>query len=162
MLKKILLVLLAALVVIQFIHPKKNKTEGLQPNYIGNSFAIPADVKTILAKACNDCHSNNTRYPWYANFQPVHWWLDKHIKNGKKELNFDEYSSRSLRFQYKKMEEVIDEVKEGAMPLNSYTWVHKDAKLTNEEKAKITRWAQSVRDTLEAKYPMDSLVRKKN
>lgn len=161
MLKKILLVLLAALVIIQFIHPKKNKAEGPLPNYIGNSFTIPADVKTILAKACNDCHSNNTRYPWYANFQPVHWWLDKHIKNGKKELNFDEYTSRSLRFQYKKMEEVIDEVKEGAMPLNSYTWVHKDAKLTTEEKAKITSWAQSIRDTLEAKYPMDSLVRKK-
>ena len=162
MLKKILLVLLAALVIIQFIHPKKNKAEGPLPNYIGNSFTIPADVKTILAKACNDCHSNNTRYPWYANFQPIHWWLDKHIKNGKKELNFDEYTSRSLRFQYKKMEEVIDEVKEGAMPLNSYTWVHKDAKLTIEEKAKITSWAQSIRDTLEAKYPMDSLVRKKN
>ena len=162
MLKKILLVLLAALVILQFIHPKKNKAEGPLPNYIGNSFTIPADVKTILAKACNDCHSNNTRYPWYANFQPIHWWLDKHIKNGKKELNFDEYTSRSLRFQYKKMEEVIDEVKEGAMPLNSYTWVHKDAKLTIEEKAKITSWAQSIRDTLEAKYPMDSLVRKKN
>lgn len=162
MLKKILLVLLAALVIIQFIHPKKNKAEGPLPNYIGNSFTIPADVKTILAKACNDCHSNNTRYPWYANFQPIHWWLDKHIKNGKKELNFDEYTSRSLRFQYKKMEEVIDEVKEGAMPLNSYTWVHKDAKLTIEEKAKITSWAQSIRETLEAKYPMDSLVRKKN
>ena len=162
MLKKILLVLLAALVILQFIHPKKNKAEGPLPNYIGNSFTIPADVKTILAKACNDCHSNNTRYPWYANFQPIHWLLDKHIKNGKKELNFDEYTSRSLRFQYKKMEEVIDEVKEGAMPLNSYTWVHKDAKLTIEEKAKITSWAQSIRDTLEAKYPMDSLVRKKN
>ncbi len=161
MFRKIMLVLLAALVIIQFIHPKKNKAEGPQSNYIGNTFAIPADVKNILAKACNDCHSNNTRYPWYANFQPVHWWLNKHIKKGKKGINFDEYIHKSLRYQYHKMEEVIDEVKEGKMPLNSYTWTHKEAKLTLEEKAKITGWAQSVMDTLKAKYPIDSLIRKK-
>ena len=100
MFRKIMLVLLAVLVIIQFIHPKKNKAEGVQPNYIGNTFAIPADVKTILAKACYDCHSNNTRYPWYANLQPLHWWLEKHIKNGKKEINFDDYTNKSLRYQY--------------------------------------------------------------
>jgi DNA replicative helicase MCM subunit Mcm2 (Cdc46/Mcm family) len=161
MFKKIMLFLLAALVIIQFIHPKKNKAEGQQPNYIGNTYAIPVDVKTILAKACNDCHTNNTNYPWYTNLQPVHWWLNKHINNGKKEINFDEYTKRSLRFQYHKMEEVIEQVKEGEMPLNSYTWVHKDAKLTPEEKAKITGWAQSVMDTMKARYPLDSLIRKK-
>lgn len=156
-----MLFLLAALVVIQFIHPKKNKTDAPQPNFIGNTFAIPGDVKSILEKACTDCHSNNTKYPWYTNFQPVHWWLEKHIKGGKKELNFDEYTSHSLRFQYHKMEEVINEVKEGEMPIDNYTWVHKDAKLTDNEKAKITGWAQSVMDTLKARYPIDSLVRKK-
>jgi DNA replicative helicase MCM subunit Mcm2 (Cdc46/Mcm family) len=161
MFKKIMLVLLAALVVIQFIHPKKNKAEGPQPNFIGNVYSIPGDVKTILAKACNDCHSNNTTYPWYANFQPVHWWLDKHVKDGKKHINYDEYTNRPLRYQYHKMEETIEMVKEGEMPLNSYTWTHKDAKLTEEEKAKITGWAQSVMDTMKARYPIDSLIRKK-
>lgn len=162
MIKKILLFLLAALVVIQFIHPKKNTSDGPQPNFIGNKYNIPEDVKSILGKACNDCHSNNTRYPWYAKLQPVHWWLENHIKEGKREINFDEYTNRPLRYQYHKLEEVIDIVKEGKMPLNSYTWVHKDAKLTAEEKAKITGWAQSVLDTLKARYPADSLVRKKN
>lgn len=161
MIKKILLVLLAALIVIQFIHPKKNNIEGPQPNYIGNNFNIPEDVKTILAKACNDCHSNNTRYPWYANLQPVHWWLENHIKEGKKKINYDEFTHRPLRYQYHKMEETIEMVKEGEMPLNSYTWTHKDAKLTDEEKSKLTGWAQSVMDTMKARYPIDSLVRKK-
>lgn len=161
MIKKILLVLLAALIVIQFIHPKKNKSEGPQPNYIGNIFNIPEDVKAILAKACNDCHSNNTRYPWYANLQPVHWWLENHIKEGKKKINYDEFTHRPLRYQYHKMEETIEMVKEGEMPLNSYTWTHKDAKLTDEEKSKLTGWAQSVMDTMKARYPIDSLVRKK-
>jgi Haem-binding domain len=159
--KKAMLVLLAALIIIQFIHPKKNKAEGPQPNYIGAKYAVPEDVKTILAKACNDCHSNNTRYPWYSMLQPVHWWLNKHLVDGKKHINYDEYTNKPLRYQYHKMEETIEMVKEGEMPLNSYTWTHKDAKLTIEEKAKITGWAQSVMDTMKAHNPIDSLIRPK-
>lgn len=161
MFKKIAWVLLAALVIIQFIHPKKNKAEGKQPNFIGHVYTIPADVAVIMKKACNDCHTNNTRYPWYASFQPVHWWLDKHVKEGKKKINYDEYTNRPLRYQYHKMEETIEMVKEGEMPLKSYTWTHKDARLTDDEKAKLTGWAQSVMDTMKARYPIDSLVRKK-
>ncbi len=161
MIKKILLVLLAALLIIQFFHPKKNKSEGPQPNYIGNRFAVPDDVKTILAKACNDCHSNNTVYPWYAKLQPVDWWMNRHIVDGKRHLNFDEYTNKSAFSQFHKMEETIEMIKEGEMPLNSYTWIHKDAKLTAEEKAKITDWAGAVMDTMRARYPADSLVRKR-
>ncbi len=161
MIRMILKVLLVALIVIQFIHPKKNKATGPQPNHIGNSFTIPTDVKTILAKACYDCHSNNTRYPWYATFQPVHWWLNDHVKNGKKSMNYDEYTHKSLRYQYHKMEETVEMVEDGFMPLDTYTWIHKDARLTSEEKNKIIGWAQAVMDSMKAKYPIDSLIRKK-
>jgi Haem-binding domain len=161
MIKKIFLFLLAALIVIQFIHPKPNKNKADQPHYIGKTFPLPDDVKTILAKACNDCHSNNTRYPWYSNIQPVDWWMNGHIKKGKRGMNLDEYTSRSLRFQYNKMKDVIEQVKEGDMPLNSYTWIHKDAILSQAEKNALINWANSVMDTLKAKYPMDSLIRKK-
>ena len=161
MLKKIGLVLLLALVVIQFIHPKRNKSEAQQPNYIGNKFTVPDNVEIILAKACNDCHSNNTEYPWYARVQPVHWWLNNHIIDGKKHLNFDEYTHKSLRYQYHKMEETIEMVKENEMPLNSYTWIHKNAKLSDTEKSLLLSWAQSVMDTMRSQYPLDSLVRPK-
>ncbi len=161
MFKKIMLVLLVALIAIQFFHPKKNKAEGPQPNYIGIAYTIPEDAKSIMAKACNDCHSNNTRYPWYSRIQPVDWWLNKHVVEGKKKINFDEYTNKPLRSQYHKMEEVIEMVKEGEMPLNSYTWTHKDAKLTDNERSTITGWAQSVMDTMKARYPLDSLIRKK-
>ena len=160
-LKKIGIVLLIALVLIQFFHPKRNNSEGPQPNYIGNAYAIPADVKTILTKACNDCHSNDTRYPWYCNIQPVDWWTAKHVRNGKKAINFDEYTNRPLRYQYHKMEETIEMVEDGKMPLNSYLWIHKDAKLTAGEKKAVIGWANSVMDTLKARYPIDSLVRPK-
>lgn len=161
MIKKILLFLLAALIVIQFIHPKPNKTKADQPNFIGKTFSIPEDVKTILGKACNDCHSNNTRYPWYSNIQPVDWWMNGHIKKGKKGMNLDEYTNKRLRYQYHKMEDFVEQVKEGDMPLNSYTWIHKDAILSQAEKNTLINWANSVMDTLKAKYPLDSLIRKK-
>ncbi|TMI72462.1 MAG: cytochrome C [Bacteroidetes bacterium] len=161
MFKKIMLFLLLVFIVIQFIHPKPNKSSGVQPHTISQSFSIPDDVKSILHKACNDCHSNNTRYPWYSNIQPVDWWLTNHIKEGKAELNFDEYTNRNLRYQYNKMKETIDQVKKNEMPLNSYTWIHKDAILTATEKEKLVNWATAVMDTMKAKYPLDSLIRKK-
>ena len=162
MIKKILLILLFALIVIQFFHPEKNKSEGVQSNYIGNTYPIPPEVSKILEKACDDCHSNNTRYPWYSKIQPVDWWLDNHIREGKKQLNFDEYTNRPLRVQYHKMEEAIEQIKEGEMPLNSYTWVHKDARLTDEEKDVLISWAEGVQESMKANYPMDSLIRKKS
>jgi hypothetical protein len=161
LIKRILVFLLLALIVIQFIHPKTNKSTGDQPNYIGKVHAMPEDVKTILVKACNDCHSNNTRYPWYSNIQPVDWWLTNHINEGKAHLNFDEYTNRNLRYQYHKMEETVEMVEDGKMPLDSYTWIHKDAKLSPEEKNKLINWANAIMDTMKARYPIDSLIRKK-
>jgi len=151
---------LGTLVIIQFIKPAPNQSVGPQANYISNKHEVPANVKTILDKACMDCHSNNTRYPWYASIQPLAWWLADHVKDGKKHLNFDEYTQRSLRYQYHKMEETVEMVKEEEMPLPSYTWTHTDARLSNEERVAITGWAQSVMKNMEAQYPMDSLVKK--
>ena len=161
MAKKILVFIAIALVLIQFIHPKKNNSEGIQAHYIGSSFQVPEKVKEILDKACNDCHSNNTNYPWYTRIQPIHWWLNHHIQEGKGHLNFDEYTNRNLRFQYHKMEELDEQVSEGEMPLTSYTWAHKEAILTEAEKKELLNWAAAIRKTMEEKYPRDSLIRKK-
>lgn len=159
-LRRLLVVLLIVFIVIQFFRPKKNIAEGPQPNNIASVYPVPDHVKGILAKACYDCHSNNTKYPWYNNIQPVAWWLADHVDEGKRELNFDEFASYSLRKQYKKLEEVNGQVKEGEMPLKSYTLIHTDAKLTEDEKRTLAEWVESTRSTMEAKYPMDSLVRK--
>jgi hypothetical protein len=88
-------------------------------------------------------------------------WLANHVKEGKEHLNFDEYTNKRPRYQYHKMEETIEMVKEGEMPLDSYTWTHKDAILTDQEKTRLIDWANSVMDKLKTMYPIDSLVRKK-
>jgi|SRR5689334_5111242 len=161
MFKKILLVLLVLLIIIQFIHPARNISNGEKPNNISHAFSMPDEVKTILDKACMDCHSDNTRYRWYFKIQPVDWWLTNHINEGKRELNFDEYTNKPLRYQYHKMESTVDQLKKGEMPLNSYLWVHKDAILTEQEKKTLIDWAQGITNEMKAKYPADSLVRKK-
>jgi hypothetical protein len=114
-----------------------------------------------LDVGCNDCHSNLTRYPWYANIQPIASWLANHVNEGKRELNFSEFTKRKIAVQNHKFEEIIEMVKEGKMPLGSYTWVHRDAALTEAQKQTLTQWAQACMDTLQAQYPADSLVLKR-
>ncbi len=165
MLKKILKrtfqILILAFIVIQFFRPTKNKAEGISENDISKIYTVPADVQLILKTSCYDCHSNNTVYPWYANIQPVGWWLNEHVEDGKKDLNFSEFASYRIRRQYKKLEEVNDLVKKDEMPLDNYLWLHKDAKLSSEQKLIIANWVTTLRDAIKANYPADSLVRKK-
>ena len=161
MLKKILLVLLLILVVIQFIRPQKNIHTGSQSSAISTIYTVPANVDSILVKACKDCHSNNTRYPWYNKIQPVTWYLNNHVIDGKEELNFDEFATYKISRQYHKLEEIKKQIEKGEMPLSSYTLIHRDAVLTDAEKHMLINWSEGLRKQMEAKYPKDSLVRKR-
>ncbi len=145
MIKKIAYVLLAALVIIQFFRPARNISTAKSPNDISNKYAVPASVQEILNTSCNDCHSNNTVYPWYANIQPVAWWLADHVNEGKRELNFSEFITYSPKKAHHKLEEVIEQTKEGEMPLQSYTIIHQNAKLSDAQKLEIATWADGLR-----------------
>ena len=162
MLKKILKrtfqILLLAFIVIQFIRPAKNKSDGISNNDITKAYPVPENVQAILKSSCYDCHSNNTVYPWYASIQPAAWLLNDHIQEGKKELNFSEFANRRPALQNKKFDEIIKQVQDGVMPLNSYTIVHRDAVLTDEQRKTIVIWAGDMIDSLKARYPADSLV----
>ena len=155
--------LFAALMIIQFFSPEKNTRpdNAATDNSIEKVLAVPSEVQSILQTSCYDCHSNDTEYPWYAEVQPVGWWLNHHIKEGKAELNFDEFATYSLRRQYKKLEEINEEVKEGEMPLNSYTLMHKNARLSETQKLAIAGWVAASLDIMKSRYPADSLLRKK-
>lgn len=153
-LKKILLALLIVFIAIQFIQPARNSGAQLSPANITKQFNVSPNVESVLKIACYDCHSNNTRYPWYANIQPMGWLLADHIKEGKAELNFDEFGSYSKRRQLSKLKSIAGSVKDGSMPIESYTWMHTDAKLSADEKALIIDWATGTRDSIDAKNGM--------
>ena len=160
LLKKILWILLVALIVIQFFRPEKNISAEVSPAHISQKFSVPDDVKQILSTSCYDCHSNNTHYPWYFSVQPVAWWLSGHIKEGRKHLNFDELSSYRLRRQFKKLEEIKKMVEENEMPLSSYTLIHRDAALTPAQIQTLVLWSEMQVNKMKSEYPADSLLKK--
>lgn len=153
--KKIGWVLLIIIVVIQFIRPEKNKAATPSANDIARHYTVPPEVDKILSRACNDCHSNNTHYPWYSNIQPVGWWLARHVKEGKEHLNFSEFAANEPKRQHHQLEEVIEEVKENHMPLDSYLWIHDEAKLSEDEKKTLLLWASMLAEEIKAKYKIE-------
>ena len=142
--KKTMIGLLILLIVIQFIQPAKNVSNAVTADDFNTIYPIPDSVQKVLQKACYDCHSDNTRYPWYNNIQPVAWWLNDHINEGKRELNFSEFGKRPLAKRANKLKKLAKEVQEGGMPLDSYTWMHKDAVLTEAEKTMLINWANNL------------------
>ena len=140
--------LLVALVLLQFWRPAKNESAAAGPDDINASHPIPVRVQEVLHRACYDCHSDNTHYPWYANVQPVRWWLDSHVNEGKRHLNFSAFGSYNPKQAGKKLDEIVDEVEQQGMPLQSYTWVHAEARLTPAEVKLIAAWADSLRDEI--------------
>ncbi len=145
MIRKIILGLLGLLLIIQFIRPEKNESAGPQKNDIAGKYAVPDGVKASLEKACYDCHSNHTHYPWYADIQPVAWWLSGHVKDGKRHLNFSEFGAYTFKRQDHKLEEIIESQEDHWMPLESYTWLHKEARLSDEQRREIITWASEQR-----------------
>lgn len=158
--KPVLIGLLAIFLLAQFIRPARNLSND-QTNSLTTKYPVPEPVQTILKTTCYDCHSNYTVYPWYANIQPVASWLADHVNEGKGELNFSEFTTRKVAVQNKKFGEIIEMVQEGEMPMSSYTLIHRDAILSDAQQKLLTDWAQSMKDTLKAQYPADSLVLKK-
>ncbi|HRO42136.1 MAG TPA: heme-binding domain-containing protein [Flavipsychrobacter sp.] len=149
MLRKILIGIVVVLIVIQFFRPEKNQSKDFSKD-ITTVYTVPEDVQTILKTACYDCHSNYTTYPWYNNFQPMAWWLQSHIKDGKKHLNFSEFAGYTAKKQAHKMEETWEMVEKEEMPLNSYTWTHAPAQLTKEQRTLIIDWARNLQLQIES------------
>ena len=159
MIKKIAIGLLVVLIIIQFFHPEKNNSNDRTYD-IATSYTVPQEVHQVLDVACNDCHSNNTEYPWYSKVQPVAWWLNDHIEDGKRHLNFSEFTKLPIAIQNHKLDELKEQVEKDEMPLPSYTYfgLHSGANLSEEQKNMLMDWAQSQMNYLKATYPADSLV----
>ena len=150
---KILIGILIVLILIQFIRPKRNNGNALGRNDFTHEIPTSDSIMSILKVSCFDCHSNHTNYPWYAEIKPVSWWLNNHINEGKAELNFSEFASYSLRKKDKKLEETAELVQEHEMPLDSYTWIHKDAKLNQQQIDALVKWTEEARQKLKASQP---------
>jgi hypothetical protein len=146
MLKRILKVtalgIALLLIVLQFIGIDKTRPTIVESETLEAAVNVPADISFILSRSCNDCHSHKTVYPWYANIQPIGWFLKDHIKHGSERLNFSVFNTYSLEKKAKRLEEICEEIEAGGMPLPSYLWIHRDAVLSASEKNVICEWTR--------------------
>ena len=143
-LKIIGLVLLVAFLGIQLIPRELNQSDYVSKADFMKVYKVPKNINLILQTSCYDCHSNNTNYPWYNKIQPVTWYLNNHIEEGKAELNFSEFGDYSFRRQRSKIRSISSQVEDGEMPLSSYTLVHWDAKLSDKQKEEFVAWMDSL------------------
>lgn len=137
------------LVIIQFFRGERNLGQAEASTDVTHFVNVPQAVLTTLKSACYDCHSNHTEYPWYANINPVGWWLNGHVNEGKSELNFSDFAAYDIGRMDHKMEEIAEEVEEGHMPLPAYTWLHSEAKLSDAQISEIIEWVNTERQKLE-------------
>jgi hypothetical protein len=151
LLKKISVIVFAALIVIQFFPPEKNSsTAAPGPNDITVMHPTPPAIKTILAESCYDCHSDNTRYPWYTRIQPAGWWMQHHVTEGIAELNFSQFGTYTAKRALRKLEKLTKETKDREMPLTSYLIIHREAKLTDTQIQQLGNWAEGIRARIPA------------
>lgn len=136
--------LLFTLLVIQLFPGQKPEVMAdAASGDIHEELLIDQNVSYILRSACYDCHSNETVYPWYSGVAPISWLVLHDIKEGRGELNFSEWTSYDLERKHHKLEELIEEVEEGEMPMKIYTVMHRAADLTEEQKNEVISWARS-------------------
>ena len=146
--KKIFLAIFIGFVAIQFVQPARNTNGQVLATDITKVVFVPDSVQMLLKIACYDCHSNNTNYPFYTYIQPIGWLLNSHIQEGKKQLNFNDFGSLSKRRQASKLKSIASQIKDGEMPLPTYTMLHKNAVLGKTDKDLIINWANNTKDTL--------------
>jgi len=148
LLKRIGLALLVVLVGIQFIPTRTNQNTEIASSDFIKTNKVPKDVGRMLLTSCYDCHSNNTNYPWYSKVQPVGWFLENHINKGRSELNLSEFGGYSVRKQKSKLKSMASQVEKDEMPLSTYTFIHREARLSRESKKTLVDYLIAKQDSL--------------
>lgn len=147
-LKKIGIAFIVIFIVIQVFQINKTiNPVNEQTDFIAVTQTNP-EVATILKNACYDCHSNQPTYPWYTSVAPVSWWIKNHINEGSKHLNFSIWQTYTVKRKDHKLEECVEMIEEGEMPMNSYTWMHPEAKLTDAQKQLLIDWFKAEKAKL--------------
>ena len=148
MFKKALLIILIVGAGIQLIPVPINQSDETPETDFLQTVEAPVNIQQMVKASCYDCHSNNTNYPWYNKVQPIAWFLQGHVEDGKAELNFNEWDDYSERRKKSKLRSIVSQVEEGEMPLASYTLIHGEARLSDAEKKTLIGFMTKLKDSL--------------
>lgn len=143
--RKRLLILAGVLILAQLIPVTKTNPVVDARSSLLASEGLPADVSATLRRSCQDCHSNRTAWPWYSRVAPVSWVVASDVNGGRHHLNFDEWGAYDLEKKQSRLTKVCEELKSGDMPDSKYLWIHRGAKLTQQQRAALCDWAETTR-----------------
>ncbi len=146
--KKWLGILAVILVSIQFMRTDRTNPASSETESLAASSAVPPEIDSLLRRACADCHSDQTSWPWYSGIAPVSWIVADDVHRGRAELNFSKWATYSLEKQSHLLEEIGEVVEQQAMPPWSYRVLHPEARFSDQETAAILHWAKSRRELL--------------
>ena len=104
----------------------------------------PEEIAELFDAVCYDCHSNATNYPWYSNIAPISWWLKRHVDNGKRKINYSEWTKYEGDIRTHKIDETVKYIMKGWMPLGPYKWTHPEARLTDSQRNMLVDWLKSA------------------
>ena len=147
-LKIVGIIVVTIAVILQLFPSKLPETNNNNPNDFLANNQIPDSIALLLKNGCYDCHSNETKYPWYSNVKPAAWLLARDTKVGREHLNLSEWESLSLRKKLKVLNEMSDEVKAKEMPLAPYMLIHKNARFTDSERRQLIQWIDEFSESL--------------
>jgi hypothetical protein len=130
--KVILLGLLATVAGIQFIPVRRDNPE------VSDDLKAPAEIDAVLRRSCYDCHSNETRWPWYAYVAPVSWWVAKDVRKGREALDFSNWKQGEQKY-----DALLDEIKDGLMPMPAYLFTHPEARISRDNLCLLDGWIRA-------------------
>ena len=134
--KWILLALVAAWGLLQLANPSRVNPPAKNNFPIANA---PPEIAARLRAACYDCHSDETRWPWYSHIAPVSWLIASDVQRGRRHVNFSDWPTNSVTAA-RKLEDMSEEIDYGDMPLKKYTLIHADARLTAVQRKELENW----------------------
>jgi hypothetical protein len=137
---------LVALIGIQFFPTDRNESYSTTETDFMVVNDVPVEIQQQLQTSCYDCHSNNTSYPWYNQIQPAAWYLEDHIKEGKAELNFNEWGTYSDRRKNSKLRSIVKQIQSGEIPMESYTLIHGDAVLSKAQQTDVIEYLVKLQE----------------
>jgi hypothetical protein len=148
LLKKISLGVLVLFIIIQLYRPELEKKLGKGSISFEEIYNVPVNIKTILKNSCNDCHSNTTNFPWYAQVQPFRFLIYNHIIEGRSNLNFSEFGDYSERKRTNKIKSMVSQIKSNEMPISSYELMHSNAHLNAGQRDTLLIWLNQLSKSL--------------
>ena len=144
LLKIILIILVIVFAALQFVPVKMPENAEAGKDDLISSGVVPQDISSILRTSCYDCHSNQTSYPWYSKVAPASWLLAKDIREGRDDLNFSGWGSYNKRRQIGNLDKIKEEVTSGEMPLRNYLLIHRNARLSSEQRNALGKWTEDM------------------